>query len=317
MDQTLLMKYFRGETSPEEEHRILSWVEASPENRAEFRKAHLLFDGLVLYGPKPEDMQSNADKKHWEGWRFARHTVRIAAAIVGIIGAAYFGKIYYHRLLSKQQTLISVPAGQRMQMTLADGTLVHLNAGTSLEYPVVFSHKDRRVKLTGEALFEVAHDAKHPFIVETFATDLQVLGTKFNVLADPNNEIFSTTLIEGKVKVTNRTDPAESIIMQPHDMVVLENGRLYKERVPDFADLCWTEGLIHLKKMPFEKLIAVFERAFDVRIRIESETMPQINVVSGEIRISDGVDYALHVLQLVSSEFNYTRDEKTNEIVIK
>lgn len=317
MDQTLLMKYFRGETSPEEEHRILSWVEASPENRAEFRKAHLLFDGLVLYGPKPEDMQSNADKKHWEGWRFARHTVRIAAAIVGIVGAAYFGKVYYHRLLSKQQTLISVPAGQRMQMTLADGTLVHLNAGTTLEYPVVFSRKDRRVKLTGEALFEVAHNAKHPFIVETFATDLQVLGTKFNVLADPNNEVFSTTLIEGKVKVSNRNDPAESIIMQPNDMVVLENGRLYKERVSDFADLCWTEGLIHLKKMPFEELMAVFERAFDVRIRIERETMPQINVVSGEIRISDGVDYALHVLQLVSSEFTYTRDEKTNEIVIK
>lgn len=317
MDQTLLMKYFRGETSPEEEHRILSWVEASPENKAEFRKAHLLFDGLVLYGPKPEDMQSNADKKHWEGWRFARHTVRIAAAIVGIIGAAYFGKIYYHRLLSKQQTLISVPAGQRMQMTLADGTLVHLNAGTTLEYPVVFSHKDRRVKLTGEALFEVAHDAKHPFIVETFATNLQVLGTKFNVLADPNNEVFSTTLIEGKVKVTNRNDPAESIIMQPNDMVVLENGRLYKERVPDFADLCWTEGLIHLKKMPFDELMAIFERAFDVRIEIERETLPQIDVMSGEVRISDGVDYALHVLQLVSSEFTYTRDEKTNVIVIK
>ena len=312
-----MMKYFRGETSPEEEHRILSWVEASPENRAEFRKAHLLFDGLVLYGPKPEDMQSNADKKHWEGWRFARHTVRIAAAIVGIVGAAYFGKVYYHRLLSKQQTLISVPAGQRMQMTLADGTLVHLNAGTTLEYPVVFSRKDRRVKLTGEALFEVAHNAKHPFIVETFATDLQVLGTKFNVLADPNNEVFSTTLIEGKVKVTNRNDPAESIIMQPNDMVVLENGRLYKERVSDFADLCWTEGLIHLKKMPFEELMATFERAFDVRIRIERTTMPQINVMSGEIRISDGVDYALHVLQLVSSEFTYTRDEKTNVIVIK
>lgn len=312
-----MMKYFRGETSPEEEHRILSWVEASPENRAEFRKAHLLFDGLVLYGPKPEDMQSNADKKHWEGWRFARHTVRIAAAIVGIVGAAYFGKVYYHRLLSKQQTLISVPAGQRMQMTLADGTLVHLNAGTTLEYPVVFSRKDRRVKLTGEALFEVAHNAKHPFIVETFATDLQVLGTKFNVLADPNNEVFSTTLIEGKVKVTNRNDPAESIIMQPNDMVVLENGRLYKERVSDFADLCWTEGLIHLKKMPFDELMTIFERAFDVRIRIERTTMPQIHVMSGEIRISDGVDYALHVLQLVSSEFTYTRDEKTNVIVIK
>ena len=105
--------------------------------------------------------------------------------------------------------------------------------------------------------------------------------------------------------------------MQPNDMVVLENGRLYKEHVSNFADLCWTEGLIHLKKMPFEELMSIFERAFDVQIKIERTTMPQINVMSGEIRISDGVDYALHVLQQVSSEFTYTHDEKTNVIVIR
>lgn len=316
MEQELLFRYFRGETSQEEEERILSWVEASPENRAEFRKAHLLFAGLALYAPAPAS-DTARPKPRRTLLRIARYAVRTAAAVIVMVGAAYFGRIYYHRSLSEQQTWISVPAGQRMQMALADGTLVHLNAGTTLEYPVVFSHKDRRVKLTGEALFEVAHDAKHPFIVETFATDLRVLGTKFNVLADPDNEVFSTTLIEGKVKVTNRNDPAESIIMQPNDMVVLENGRLYKERVSDFADLCWTEGLIHLKKMPFGELMAIFERAFDVRIKIERETMPQINVMNGEIRISDGVDYALHVLQLVSSEFTYTRDEKTNVIVIR
>lgn len=316
MEQELLFRYFRGETSQEEEERILSWVEASPANRAEFRKAHLLFAGLALYAPAPAS-DTARPKPRRTLLRIARYAVRTAAAVIVMVGAAYFGRIYYHRSLSKQQILISVPAGQRMQMALADGTLVHLNAGTTLEYPVVFSHKDRRVKLTGEALFEVAHDAKHPFIVETFATDLRVLGTKFNVLADPDNEVFSTTLIEGKVKVTNRNDPAESIIMQPNDMVVLEYGRLYKERVSDFADLCWTEGLIHLKKMPFGELMAIFERAFDVRIKIERETMPQINVMNGEIRISDGVDYALHVLQLVSSEFTYTRDEKTNVIVIR
>ena len=279
MEQELLFRYFRGETSQEEEERILSWVEASPANRAEFRKAHLLFAGLALYAPASASDIANP-KPRRTLLRIARYAVRTAAAVIVMVGAAYFGRIYYHRSLSKQQTLISVPAGQRMQMALADGTLVHLNAGTTLEYPVVFSHKDRRVKLTGEALFEVAHDAKHPFIVETFATDLRVLGTKFNVLADPDNEVFSTTLIEGKVKVTNRNDPAESIIMQPNDMVVLENGRLYKERVSDFADLCWTEGLIHLKKMPFGELMAIFERAFDVRIKIERETMPQINVLN-------------------------------------
>ena len=316
MEQELLFRYFRGETSQEEEERILSWVEASPANRAEFRKAHLLFAGLALYAPAPAS-DTARPKPRRTLLRIARYAVRTAAAVIVMVGAAYLGKVVYHHSLAEREMSVFVPAGQRMQVTLADGTHVQLNAGTTLEYPVVFSSKTRRVKLSGEALFEVTHDPSHPFIVETFATDLQVQGTKFNVLADPDNELFSTTLIEGKVKVSNRNDPAESIIMQPNDMVVLENGRLYKERVSDFADLCWTEGLIHLKKMPFGELMAIFERAFDVRIKIERETMPQINVMNGEIRISDGVDYALHVLQLVSSEFTYTRDEKTNVIVIR
>lgn len=318
MEQELLFRYFRGETSPEEEERILSWVEGAPENRAEFRKAHLLFAGLALYAPAPAAGSARpARPARRMPARIVRYAVRAAAAVIVVAGAAYFGKFSYHRSLSEREMLISVPAGQRMQVTLADGTQVQLNAGTTLEYPVVFSNKSRRVRLSGEALFEVAHDASHPFVVETFATDIQVLGTKFNVLADSDRELFSTTLVEGRVRVTNRKDPAEAIVMQPNDKVVLEHGRLYKERVPDFADLCWTEGLIRLKKMPFEELMALYERAFDVRIRIERDTMPQIDVMSGEVRISDGVDYALHVVQLVSTGFTYTRDEKTNVIVIR
>ena len=106
------------------------------------------------------------------------------------VGAAYLGKVVYHHSLSEREMSICVPAGQRMQMTLADGSHVQLNAGTTLEYPVVFDRKARRVKLSGEALFEVTHDSSHPFIVETFATDIQVLGTKFNVLADSGSELF-------------------------------------------------------------------------------------------------------------------------------
>lgn len=316
MEQELLFRYFRGETSQEEEERILSWVEASPANRAEFRKAHLLFAGLALYAPAPAS-DTVRPKPRRTLLRIARYAVRTAAAVIVMVGAAYLGKVVYHHSLAEREMSVFVPAGQRMQMTLADGTRVQLNAGTTLEYPVVFDRKVRRVKLSGEAMFEVTHNMDHPFIVETFATNIEVLGTKFNVFADPDNEVFSTTLIEGKVKVSNRNDPAESIIMQPNDMVVLENGRLYKEHVSNFADLCWTEGLIHLKKMPFEELMSIFERAFDVQIKIERTTMPQINVMSGEIRISDGVDYALHVVQLVSTGFTYTRDEKSNVIMIR
>lgn len=316
MEQELLFRYFRGEASQEEEERILSWVEASPENRAEFRKAHLLFAGLALYAPAPAS-ESVHPKPRRRLLRIARIAVRAAAAVIVTVGAAYLGKVACRHSLAEHEMSICVPAGQRMQVTLADGTRVQLNAGTTLEYPMVFGRKSRRVKLSGEALFEVTHDPSHPFIVETFATEIQVLGTKFNVLADSGNGLFSTTLVEGRVRVTSRRDPSESILLQPNDRVVLEHGRLYKERVSDFDDLCWTEGLIHLRKMPFDELMAIFERAFDVRIEIERETLPQINVMSGEVRISDGVDYALHVVEQVSTGFTYTRDEKTNVITIR
>lgn len=196
MEQELLFRYFRGETSQEEEERILSWVEASPANRAEFRKAHLLFAGLALYAPAPAS-DTARPKPRRTLLRIARYAVRTAAAVIVMVGAAYLGKVVYHHSLAEREMSVFVPAGQRMQVTLADGTHVQLNAGTTLEYPVVFSSKTRRVKLSGEALFEVTHDPSHPFIVETFATDIQVLGTKFNVLADSENGLFSTTLVGG------------------------------------------------------------------------------------------------------------------------
>lgn len=313
MEQETLFKYFRGETTKQEEERILAWVERSPENRKEFSDAHVLYAGLALYAPmKAERPQHN---RIWR--RIARRAARIAAAVALVAGAMYVSKTFYQNSLAEQEIAVSVPAGRRMQITLPDGSQIQLNSGTVLKYPVVFARNSRRVKLSGEALFEVKPDARKPFVVETFASDIQVLGTEFNVLADKEQGEFSTTLINGKIKITNRMNPAETFIMYPHDNVSLIQGKLYKTNVPDFSDLCWTEGLIHLKKMPFEKMMKTFERAFDVNIRIECGEMPQIQVVSGEIRISDGVDYAFHVLQQVSSKFTYVRDDKTNVIVIK
>ena len=274
-----------------------------------------MFDGIALYGDKSQIIALQP-KSRMIMQRVIRYSVGVAAAAMLIAGSYYASRIQYAGSLSKQYTTISVPAGQQMRMSLADGSQVQLNSGATIEYPVVFYNKSRIVKLSGEAMFNVEHDAKRPFIVETFATKIQVHGTKFNVLADKSRNYFSTTLVEGAIQVTNNSNPQETLFMKPYDVVVLADGQLYKKHTDNLRDLGWAEGLIHIKKMPFDELMATFERVFDVKIIIKREKLPEINVKNGEIRISDGVEYALHVLQQIS-DFTYERDLTSNVIVIK
>ncbi len=315
VNKEILFKYFKGEATPDEQERILEWIAESPAHKEDFKVYHLMFDGIALYGDKSQIIALQP-KSRMIMQRVIRYSVGVAAAAMLIAGSYYASRIQYAGSLSKQYTTISVPAGQQMRMSLADGSQVQLNSGATIEYPVVFSNKSRIVKLSGEAMFNVEHDAKRPFIVETFATKIQVHGTKFNVLADKSRNYFSTTLVEGAIQVTNNSNPQETLFMKPYDVVVLADGQLYKKHTDNLRDLGWAEGLIHIKKMPFDELMATFERVFDVKIIIKREKLPEINVKNGEIRISDGVEYALHVLQQIS-DFTYERDLTSNVIVIK
>lgn len=315
VNKEILFKYFKGEATPDEQERILEWIAESPAHKEDFKVYHLMFDGIALYGDKSQII-AQQPKSRMIMQRVIRYSVGVAAAVMLIAGSYYASRIQYAGSLSKQYTTISVPAGQQMRMSLADGSQVQLNSGATIEYPVVFSDKSRIVKLSGEAMFNVEHDAKRPFIVETFATKIQVHGTKFNVLADKSRNYFSATLVEGAIQVTNNSNPQETLFMKPYDVVVLADGQLYKKHTDNLRDLGWAEGLIHIKKMPFDELMATFERVFDVKIIIKREKLPEINVKNGEIRISDGVEYALHVLQQIS-DFTYERDLTSNVIVIK
>lgn len=215
--------------------------------------------------------------------------------------------------IASQITSFETPAGQRVSMNLSDGTHVWLNAGSRIEYPVIFDRKERKVKISGEAMFEVTHDADRPFFVETFASEIEVLGTKFNVIADEARSLFSTTLLEGRVKVSSGD---QQVILQPDEVVNLIDGHLMVVHNNDPVAMQWPEGIISMKGISFEELMSKFERIYDVRIVYECERIPTIEFASGKIRVSDGIDHALRVLQHVA-DFSYERDEEHNIIRIK
>lgn len=321
MTDELLFKYFSNEASAEEVAQIEQWLEEDPARQSEFDSAHYLFNAMILHSDELSKMTTpGALEKTSRKSKVRRLVYRYAAAAAAVVIAGLSGvfverEINYNKMTA-QTNVLEVPAGQRMSVTLSDGTQVQLNGNTRLEYPVIFSRKQRNVKLSGEAFFEVTHDERHPFIVETFASKVEVLGTRFNVYADEASEYFSTALVDGKVRVTTNDETAEQVVLAPDEMVRFVNNHLVVTKVDAENLISWTEGYINLADTDFASLMHRFENVYGVKIVIERETMPEIGYRSGKIRVSEGVNFALKLLQH-ECKFTYTENYETNTITIR
>lgn len=175
--------------------------------------------------------------------------------------------VYVHRDVAAvcQQHLLQVPRGGEFCLILSDGTRVWLNAETELSYPSYFSGDSRRVKLKGEAYFEVSRDTTMPFIVETGQLQINVLGTSFNVSAYPGETQY-TTLVAGKIKAAYA---GQSEILQPGEQVVLtpEGMKIRDVYVENYVG--WKEKRFSFKNKPIEEVVRDLQRWYDVRIVID------------------------------------------------
>ena len=178
---------------------------------------------------------------------------------------------------------ISTPRGGQYQMVLPDGSKVWLNASSSLHFPASFSSKERRVELTGEAYFEVApmgSSKKIPFIVHINSSssykgmDVQVLGTHFNIMAYADEQNIQTTLLEGKVKVsqdgiTRNLDPGKQAVVnhQTHTITVATAN-------VDLA-VAWKNGLFRFKETGIRELMRQVERWYNVEVEYQTNRSDQ------------------------------------------
>lgn len=321
MTDELLFRYFSNEASAEEVAQIEQWLDEDQARQSEFDSAHYLFNAMILHSDELSKMTTpGALEKTSRKSKVRRLVYRYAAAAAAVVIAGLSGvfverEINYNKMTA-QTNVLEVPTGQRMSVTLSDGTQVQLNGNSRIEYPVIFSRKQRNVKLSGEAFFEVKHDERHPFIVETFASKVEVLGTRFNVYADEASEYFSTALVDGKVKVTTNDETAEQVVLAPDEMVKFVNNHLVVTKVDAENLISWTEGYVNLADTDFASLMHRFENVYGVKIVIERETMPEIGYKSGKIRVSEGVNFALKLLQH-ECKFTYTEDYETNTITIR
>ena len=313
MEKELLHRFFDGRASVEEEKQVLDWIDRDPANRRELLAERRLFDSMLMLA---DPGRTTRKPKVLTLPRWTREVLKYAAVILVVAGA---GGIYVSRMYDKfllTGNTITVPAGQHIDVQLPDGTKVCMNALSELHYPTFFIGRERKVQLKGEAFFDVSHDRKHPFVVETYACDVEVLGTKFNILADARTADFSAALLEGRLKILNRLGGGESFILSPNEQIDLVDGHLKLNRITDPDDFRWVDGLMNLNTLSFGEVIRKFENYYGVRITIDNpEDMPVLKY-HGKIRVSDGVDHALKLLQ-ITNNFSFTRDDETNTIHIK
>ncbi|MEX0362746.1 MAG: FecR family protein, partial [Allomuricauda sp.] len=127
-----------------------------------------------------------------------------------VIGKQDGKSLKYSEVGSKRElayNTLTVPHGKTFQLQLSDGTIAHLNAGSSIKYPVQFMEgSQRQIFVEGEAFFDVAKDPNHPFVVNTNGLNVRVLGTQFNVSAYPEDETTEVVLVEGAVSLYTEDD---------------------------------------------------------------------------------------------------------------
>ena len=308
-----LIRFQKCETTPEEEVAILDWLDADPENQRQLDSLDFQFNAAVLHMEQPQsEDQSSRRINPFRAFIYAG----VAAAIAWLlaVGNGWYQARQTRLDLESLNTTINVPIGQRIEVTLQDGTRVCLNAGSSLEFPNVFSKHDRKVRLSGEAMFDVMPDADCPFVVETYGYDVQVYGTKFNVEADAASAEFSTALLQGSVKVTDRASGA-GFFLVPGEKAELVQGKLRRSPITNSDEYLWTEGIISLQCDSFTELLKRMEKAYDVHFIIQFDKEPVVRC-RGKIRVSDGIEHALEILKL-GTDFNYEIRRGSNEIYIR
>jgi len=308
--------------SEETNHFWLKWIAGNPEKKHTIQKAREIIS-MVDYKKRYKlDDQAYMDlfediveKSHqeqrqrrgfpWRGWH------KSAAILIFALSSIYT-MIYFtgtnEEIEPQEQALtwttFDNPAGQKYKFKLPDGTIVHLNSESRIEYPEKFDSVSRMVRMKGEAYFDVTKDTLRPFIIKTEENDVTVLGTSFNL---KNGETFELALVEGKVQVEGAS--GDMVTLFPNEMLIKDNkGRMTKTSFDPLEVFGWKDQYLVFKDNNYEQVVSKLESWFGVKI-------------ISELPIESNWSYSgryhnkslTHVLDgiSISSEFSYTIENKT------
>lgn len=279
--QELAFAYFAGKISKADEKKLFEFIQKEEQNYQQFKdweRAWVLsekedlrtareWESLQCRIRTHEAVNPMISKSGSDLWRWA---VAIAAMFVLIAGGTWVVLNTTTFMNKAQYIVFEAPYGEKSKMTFPDGTVVWLNAGSSLKYSNKYNTDDRVVELEGEGYFEVAKKKKIPFVVHTRGYDVVVKGTKFNVTAYPEDSNITTTLMEGAVELLKEK---QHIAMKPGESVTLNvvSGKFTLTKVNPDVSKAWSENRIEYDNISLRELAAKLSRQYDVKIHLLTE----------------------------------------------
>ncbi len=275
----LISLYLLNELDKESLIELTCWCEASEENRKYiYDRLEIWFstgalNNCTLFDKKKAFMRFERQIKNRR--KVKKHTWKIVYRIAAIFLLLLLPFAGYWRGVNKVKQnfaniIVEAPLGTHTKLYLPDGTMVMLNAGSRMEYSQGFGVDDRKLTLEGEGYFEVIHNKKVPFVINTNELDLQVLGTKFNFKNYPDDEEVIVNLINGKVSLTNKLKTKSELYLDTGEKAVLnkKSGTMEKVMAKVENSNLWIDGELYFDDELLEDIVEKLERSFDVEIEV-------------------------------------------------
>jgi transmembrane sensor len=318
----LISLYLSNRASESQKQELEQWINASKANREVFEHIKKIWSE-----PAEVKVDSNINKKRDAIWAAGTGEKGIKKPPASVVDISYLSKIaatflivlmsswivyqltipnkfFKAAVISDAIAIIKKqnPAGQKSMHMLPDGTQVWLNAQSILTYPETFSDSLRLVKLTGEAFFEVAHDASKSFIVETSGTRTEALGTAFNIQGFAEDETVKVALLHGKVRVKPLSKAQASILVPGEELLIPKNGAEITKRKFNFEKTFgWKQGLLVFDGVDFKTFCGTVEKWYGVRIK---------TIGSPQTRWDLRAQYSNESLRLVLRDISFNKNFK-------
>lgn len=347
----LMSRYLSGDATEEERTRLLQLLQEDPALMLQFDLLQQLWTapqqeqpGIVENEKIRKILQLAAVEEVLEETppeaRPLRKMKRVWLAAAGLTGMLIAAWALYHF----NQTPAPQPAneivankGSRTRTLLPDGSIVWLNAGSTISYEPAFNGAKREIILNGEAFFDIKPQAGRPFIVHAGNIDIRVLGTAFNVKSYADDKTVETTLLRGLVQLSRQDEPdAKPILLRPHQKLVMEKlaaiaetGNNHKSgifrpaapallqldsslRENELPETAWIYNRLEFRGDDFPALAKKLERWYNVKIHFEDAASQKLTF-NGSLE-NETVEQAFHALQ-AALPFSFTI--KGNEVFIR